>query len=265
MELEIKRVHVTPALATEWLTKNVNNYRKLRRQQVNELKNALEQGLWKVTHQGIAFDKEGNLVDGQHRLTAIAESGITAEVMVAFGVEIDTVDYMDIGAKRQFSDVLARRGEKNSVLLASVILRLWYWYENDDHMPAKNYKPTFEERLKFLEARPEIRDSIIISKTADTTNTILSITHYIFGNIESDDRDWFFENLLSFETTVPTDHPIAILRSSLFNDKKDQKLGARSSDIRHLAIIIKTWNAFRSRNKIHHLRYKASEAFPEPM
>ena len=37
----------------------------------------MKAGHWRLTHQGIAFDPAGVLIDGQHRLWAIVESDTT--------------------------------------------------------------------------------------------------------------------------------------------------------------------------------------------
>lgn len=264
-ELEIKKIHVTPALAAEWLTKNTDNYRKLRPAKVRELINALKQGTWKLTHQGIAFDVEGKLIDGQHRLTAIVESGVSADMFVSFNVGLDAVNVLDIGAKRQFSDVLARQGEHLSTLLASVVMRLWYWYNSETRVRDRNYIPTFEERLTFLEEHPNIRKSIITTQNVRATNTNLSMAHYIFGNIDADERDFFFENLLALECELDTNHPIMSLRRALDKMYTAQRRGQRASEDLQLAIIVKAWNAYRSRKSIAQLKFPSYEKkFPEP-
>lgn len=96
---------VTPEMAETWLGMNVGN-RKIRHSQVATLMTALKRGEWVETHQGIAFDTSGVLVDGQHRLIAIRDSGVSAKLMVNFGVDPKAFMAIDIGANRSFSDVL---------------------------------------------------------------------------------------------------------------------------------------------------------------
>src|SRR5438046_2404287 len=56
--------------AEQWLAANTAN-RPLSRSTVRGFADAMRSGEWLVTHQGVAFDTDGVLVDGQHRLAAI--------------------------------------------------------------------------------------------------------------------------------------------------------------------------------------------------
>ncbi|HEY5050458.1 MAG TPA: hypothetical protein VII50_06125, partial [Acidothermaceae bacterium] len=64
---------ITPAKAAEWLEANTTN-RPVSRTVVRSFAEAMKRGEWIVTHQGIAFDVSGVLIDGQHRLAAVVEA-----------------------------------------------------------------------------------------------------------------------------------------------------------------------------------------------
>jgi hypothetical protein len=103
MKTEI--LEVTPAMAFEMLSKQLGN-RKINRRQVDMLVCAIKNGEWRLTHQGIAFYEDGTLADGQHRLTAISESGESVSLMVVTGVkrDLDTVLAVDCGKPRTVID-----------------------------------------------------------------------------------------------------------------------------------------------------------------
>jgi len=69
----------------------------------------------------IAIDTDGNLVNGQHRLLAVVESGHSADFIVQRGV--DPTDFFTLGnaRARNKADVLAAAGKENSCLLAATI------------------------------------------------------------------------------------------------------------------------------------------------
>ena len=73
---------VSPMMATLWLEKNVGN-RDLSSANISKFARDMIEGKWSLTHQCIAFDCLGNLIDGQHRLHAIIESGEPVEMYVA--------------------------------------------------------------------------------------------------------------------------------------------------------------------------------------
>ena len=66
---------VTPELACRWLEANTQN-RVVNPAHVDRLVRDMKAGRWYLTHQGIAFDTHGLLVDGQHRLWAILEADV---------------------------------------------------------------------------------------------------------------------------------------------------------------------------------------------
>lgn len=107
MSMESKVVRVTPVVAREWLKRNTTN-RPLRQTVVEGLQLAFQRGEYQLTHQGVAFDRAGVLVDGQHRLTAIASmpESFAVEMMVTRGLEQDAFNKIDIGLKRTPSDLL---------------------------------------------------------------------------------------------------------------------------------------------------------------
>jgi hypothetical protein len=96
---------VTKELADKMLESNTTN-REVRPANVEKYVKILKAGEWKLTHQGIAFDTDGKLVDGQHRLMAISQTGIEATMMVTHGVDPETFMVLDQGARRNAADIL---------------------------------------------------------------------------------------------------------------------------------------------------------------
>ncbi len=97
-------VEVTPAQATTWLNANVHN-RPLRSGVVERYSEVMKQGKWVLTHQGVAFDEQGRLIDGQHRLFAIVESDCTVRMMVTRCLSMKVQAMIDDHAKRSALDV----------------------------------------------------------------------------------------------------------------------------------------------------------------
>jgi len=99
-------IRVTPQLAAEWLAKNTEN-RPIKRFLVDDLCSAILNGRFLLTHQPIAFAPDGRLLDGQHRLTAVVESGKTVPMLVAYNADPSTFYVIDAGTKRSIADGLA--------------------------------------------------------------------------------------------------------------------------------------------------------------
>ncbi len=100
---------ITPEEALEILEKHNPRNRSISESTVQAYAMDMRNKRWTLTHQGIAFDTNGNLLDGQHRLWAVVFSGVATEFWVfrdvpvkcgENGVEIFTMDAIDKGRIR---------------------------------------------------------------------------------------------------------------------------------------------------------------------
>lgn len=153
--IETRLEEITPELATQYLSCNTRN-RTIRRRDVEMYARAIKNGSFVTTHQGIAFDDEGNLIDGQHRLMAIAMAGQPVHMMVARGISPQAFMVVDRGASRTMRDVVqlgdqtaGERGAmiKNCVMLSAISQLVECGY--------KSMKLTAEETLKLFNAFDE--------------------------------------------------------------------------------------------------------------
>lgn len=67
---------VTPEIALTWLNEQNGLNRPMRTQLYEPLAQDMAEGRFQVTHQGIGFDVDGQMTDGQHRLQGIVNSGV---------------------------------------------------------------------------------------------------------------------------------------------------------------------------------------------
>lgn len=103
------RCQVTPQMAEQLLMGNTQN-RALRMKRVEEYADEMSGGHWRYTHQGIAIDKNGVIVDGQHRLHAIILSGSTIDINVTRGLDPSVRLVVDDHAKRTAFDAITVDG-----------------------------------------------------------------------------------------------------------------------------------------------------------
>jgi hypothetical protein len=95
---------ITPQIAATYMERNFDRNRSLRKGWIATLKQVMAAGEFRPTHQGIAFDEQGHLIDGQHRLQAVIESGISVWLLVARDVPRDAVLTIDLHARRNPAD-----------------------------------------------------------------------------------------------------------------------------------------------------------------
>ena len=103
--IRFEQVDVTPALAEQWLARNDGN-RNVRGNVVRRYVRDMEAGRWLLSPQPIVIASDGRLLDGQHRLHAVVESGKTVPMYVARGADKTVMAVIDNGEARSLSDAL---------------------------------------------------------------------------------------------------------------------------------------------------------------
>lgn len=90
--MDVKNMIVTPELAESWLAMSNGNPRWVSgnklydRRKVEVIARDIESGNWNPGNGTIAFDENGALVDGHHRLAAIRKAGIPVQAIVIWGI-----------------------------------------------------------------------------------------------------------------------------------------------------------------------------------
>jgi hypothetical protein len=106
-----------------------NRNRPLNQRWVDKLSRDIKANAFITTHQGIAFSEGGELLDGQHRLAAIAVSGRAVQMLVTTGVpklhrvngvHLATWNAIDQGGMRLAGQMLKMDGIPNANRLAAL-------------------------------------------------------------------------------------------------------------------------------------------------
>lgn len=155
---------VTPAIAREMLTHNPKKQnRNLKERSVRGFAADMITGNWSPSHQGIAFDINGNLIDGQNRLSAIVRSGVPVPFLVCrgvpkriAGVKSNVMDTLDRGTSRTISDVLkishGHSANPNIVAgICAMIPRIIVFHQTGTHESKRIAKVTLSQTLAVIE------------------------------------------------------------------------------------------------------------------
>lgn len=104
MEPQAKWTTFSPEKAQRILdTKNPMN-RSISAGHVARMADDMRNGRWDANGETIKFDSEGNLLDGQHRLQAIAMSGTSQKLLVVRGLDAQARNTVDSGRRRTVGD-----------------------------------------------------------------------------------------------------------------------------------------------------------------
>lgn len=98
---------ITPEIAADWI-KHFNLPTNRTPSEATALRHAqtMKSGRWLLTHQGIAFNKNGFMIDGQTRMRALVLAGVAVKFWVFPNCEDETFAVLDSGRKRQAAQML---------------------------------------------------------------------------------------------------------------------------------------------------------------
>lgn len=258
MKMSMVKETIGPKKAMEYLKRNVAN-RPLSRKKWGQYAEAMAAGQWKLNGDCIRFNGNGDLIDGQHRLTACFESGITIETYVVRGLDHSAFDTIDQGKLRTISDIFARQGRSHYTTLAACV-RWLHVYDNGNFVRNKPLRP--DEANEIVERNPSIHDAVhaacSVKKEKLIAPGMLAFLILECGRKAADES-------LKFWTSVMTGDGCErgtssrLLRSRLIQDLGSKaKLPAGEK----LAIAMKAWNAHRAGTQIRCLKWASDESFP---
>lgn len=148
MKFEV--VNISPEMARKWLENNCVN-RTISHGRVEMYARDMSAGKWLLNGEPIVFNKDGNLVNGQHRLSAVIRCGLTVKMLVIKGVENSDGAIYDRGRSRSTSDTLAMNGVDKYIATRNVtgMFRLLLCAKK------VNYSPTDTEIQEYIEKYSE--------------------------------------------------------------------------------------------------------------
>ena len=211
-----KWVVVTPEQAQAWLGNNLRN-RHVRPYTVKWFAAAMTEGRFHGENgETIKIGTDGQLLDGQHRLGGVVESGQSVGMWVMSGVSPDFLDTIDTGMKRTVGDTLRLHyGVPNFNAVGSAI-RVVCAVRNDLSLHAPETRLAPAEAGRYLEAEPGIAESVSCVLAAHSVMGVgvAGGLHYLFAKIDRDAADRFFADLISGEG-LRADDSVYVLRERL--------------------------------------------------
>jgi hypothetical protein len=256
-------VDLTPEMAKTMLVGNVRN-RPMRRVYVERLADAMKRGEWTMNGEPIQIAHDGTVLNGQHRLNAVVESGVTIPVLIVSDLPVEALRTVDTGTRRTLSDVLALRGETDTTNLATA-LGLLHRYRNGARMDqAGRTAPTPQEALALLDREPGLRVALRTARKLHRRNHmrqgVMAVLSYLFDEAYPGEGTRFFEALGTSDNKSGS--PLRALQSILERERTDRtyRLPAYS----RCAMTIKSFNAWRDDTPIAILSFKPGGKNPEP-
>jgi hypothetical protein len=103
---------VTPERAEYYLSLNFSDNRNLSDRCIQDLTSEMRSGRFTLSDSAICFDTRGELVNGQHRLSAIVRSKTIQPLLILKNVPDETKLILDVGRVRRMDDRITISGTK---------------------------------------------------------------------------------------------------------------------------------------------------------
>lgn len=260
-EVSIELELITPAQAAEWLETSNTHNRRIRPNQTKNLSWDMEEGNWYFTGDTIKFSPDGVLLDGQHRLKAIVESGSMEWLIVVRGIDPRAQAAIDTQSRRMAYDALKLRGVEGDMKNAAAVARGVFMY---DH----GRVPTQLETVTYVEDHADdIADAVEVSEMVRragrlTGGSFYGIAYYLLARVDANAARDFFEKLAGGYELGKGD-PILLLLKHL-SKGLPYGFGRGSWHLRqNLALVFTSWNAWRQGKQLHQMR--VPKEMPEPI
>lgn len=212
---------ITPEKASDLLETNTEN-RKISKGTVEAYANDMLAGNWdESVGVAISIDKDGVLRDGQHRLSAIVQSGVSIRMWVCRNVSNDGI--YDNNRKRSNSDQISiLRSDFENVYKSNRYISVARAIIINNSNPSINRRAvTPKEIIDFTEAHKEDLDGFFLNVPQTTVPKIsMAVVHlslymaYIAGVDISDIVD-FYDILCTGMSTRPEEFPVIAYRNYL--------------------------------------------------
>lgn len=258
---------LTPADCAELLKRNTHN-------RIMDLTKRTQYGVdmlenrWVWCGDNIRFDFDGVLLDGQKRLQAAIDSGITLETDVVFGLDPVVQKNIDNVQMRTTANQVYLAGIPNASSV-SAIARLVLIHRRHGIEVFKDAlkQPTPGELLAFIQADhrtvQHLQNATVASRLVAKLGFGTAHAGFcwaLFDSISPSEAASFYDELAK-GVGLSEDNPVFHLRERLLNNKSSTRGKLTMKYVQ--AITFKAWIAYVSGTPMRHLRWVQDGAKPE--
>lgn len=237
-------VTLTPILARLLLEKNEQN-RPVSSVALGRFKRDISEGRWQFNGEPIILSKDGLLNDGQHRCTAVGETGKSIRIVMVFGAPRESRMTLDQGVMRTVGHYLGMQGFTDPNRVAAVAGMVWQQREYQLVGMHADKRPTKSQVLLAATHYKGISDSVRFCARQGagslTSISLLGFVHFSIAHVAGrQPADAFMDKLLKGNDLGAGD-PILAARNRLLNMRRD----TGSSMMERAELLFRAWNFHR--------------------
>lgn len=243
--IEISVETITMQTALELLETNSHN-RRVRSAHVKMLSEQLVAGEWNFNGDTICISNKGILLDGQHRLMACVETGVSFETIVVRGLEDESQETMDIGSKRSAGDALKLAGFPQGVNLAASLTLIDVWQRHGIMTRSGRYgRITPKQAVDLAHEHEGMVDFVKNTKRGDLPHffvpSVISAMEYLTTKAHEEDSLEFWNGIAYGEGLKDGDVRLALRRRML---NYSGTVSSQTNQSMQALMIIEAWNHF---------------------
>lgn len=226
MAIKVEVVNITPEIAEEMLTHNINN-RHLNPGLADKYAADMKNGDWQLNGETIVFSEDGVLMDGQHRLHGIIRAGVAVPMTVVRGVDRN-VKLFNCGRKRNTRDIMSIYGYipelRNSCTIGAVNFLINNYADLGRKATAATIMTFTDEYAELL---TKSREAVLCGKNHPiSVKASLCAAAFcaLFSGISYNRVCRFFEVVNTGFMADANESPAIILRNFILSPAKYEKL-----------------------------------------
>ncbi len=245
--IDVTTMDLTPKDARSFLETVVRN-RSLNQVTVNKYYNDMVSNRWTFAGDPIRFDDDGHMLDGSHRMTALAKCPEDTKItfVVMMGLSPESQFAMDQGRIRQTGAQLQMRGVKNATLVSAGVRLYLAWqqgwlFKDKKVIQEKITTAVIEEWVEHNSQAVDALQPILTTvQRSNCPGSVAYAAALIFADIDLDACAEFFFLL---HRGAGFNHPITALDKRLQRIRRERTV-LPQKDL--LGMLIQTWNAWRN-------------------
>lgn len=201
---KVSIIDVDPELAKLLLAYNFDDNRTPSLKHIKRMVADMNSGLWRLSNDAICVDINGRIMNGQHRLSAVEQSGTTQQFLFLWDLPSETAQFIDVGKKRTMHERITVSGARITVKECAIIRHamsdysssgvgtVQFGYSRHDDI-VKEYFLKHSEFLEIMNAKA-MQGSAFVKSAA--LKIYVEMTHYSYKYTFNHDMNAYERSML---------------------------------------------------------------------
>jgi hypothetical protein len=256
-----RRVTITPHVAELVLADLNKGNRTKKPEEIRRYAQYMKDGRWALTGESIKFGTDGMLKDGQNRLSACLQAGVSFQTHVVFGIDPNVFANIDRGKNRNPADVFHIAGITYPSDTAATV-RWLLLIANGEVKSRTTFQPDHLLREYRGYNAVELEKCVKVARRIRTNTKQppgpLAATYYLARQKSPEEADKFFKNWADGSPHVVQQK----LQRKLM--KMASENNGRVHDVVRTAMLVQAWNHFVKGQKGAMTKFDWSLKMPFP-